>query len=289
MSQRIRESEEYKRYIKKYASGLRDFKMEINDIVDKNKKINPSILLEISKSIYDEGGSSYHIFDMLHNLNAYDDSTYAHSLNVSLICSVFADWLHYSEADKNALILAGVLHDIGKLKIPDSIIKKPTRLTDKEFEIVKSHPALGYKIVKDQISDPRIKAAVLMHHEKSDGSGYPAHLPGSKLPDFSKIVTIADVYDAMTSNRVYRGALCPFEVIRMFEKEGFEKYDPKFILTFLSNVGQTYLNNSVELSDGRIGKIVLINQNYLSKPTVIVDDAYIDLSRTPGLNIVNIL
>lgn len=287
--EKIRNSSDYIKFTKKYDDGLNEFKLELNDIVDKNTTISPDKLVSIPYSITNDFNSSYLIFDILHTLNIYDDSTYAHSLNVALICSIFADWLHFNKADKKALIFAGMVHDIGKLCIPDKIIKKPSKLTEEEYNIIKTHPVLGYNIVKDRINDPRVKAAVLMHHEKCDKSGYPAKLPGDKIPDFAKIVTIADVYDAMTSKRVYRNPLCPFEVIRMFEKEGFEKYDTRFILTFLSNVGQTYVNNSVELNDGRIGKIVLINNNYLSKPTIIIDDDYIDLSKHSDLYIVNIL
>lgn len=289
LSQKIRQSEDYKAYVKRFSAGLKDFKLIVNDIVYKNTSIQKDDMLSITDNILNGGNSSYHILDMINNLNAYDDSTYAHSINVALICSVIADWLHYSEDDKNSLILAGLIHDIGKMKIPDKIIKKPSRLTDDEFKIIKMHPRLGYEIIKDRISDPRIKAAVLMHHEKCDGSGYPNGITSRYIPEFVKIVTIADVYDAMTSNRVYRGALCPFEVIRLFEKEGFEKYDTRCILTFLSNVVQSYQNNTVELSDGRVGKIVLINQHAISNPTVVVDNEYIDLSKCPDLHIVNIL
>ena len=88
-----------------------------------------------------------------------------------------------------------------------------------------------------------------MHHEKCDGSGYPFGLKGNKIDPFAKIVAIADVYDAMTAARVYRGPLCPFQVIDIFEKEGLQKYEASFILKFLQNVVNTYINNRVLLSE----------------------------------------
>ena len=206
LSKRIKESPTFKEYEKKYSEGYSNLKKEISDIMDRRKNLVVDDLIDITMDLLNGHDTSYHIFDMLHSLNNYDDSTYAHSLNVSLICSVFADWLHFEYEDKKALILAGIVHDIGKLQIPDNIIKKPSKLNDREFRIVQNHPALGYNIVKDKIDDPRVKAAVLMHHEKCDGSGYPSGLMGNKIPDFAKIVTIADVYEAMTANRVYRGA-----------------------------------------------------------------------------------
>ena len=289
LTKRIKDSPEFKQIEKKYSEGYDNFKKEITAIIDNKKSLVADDLISITMDILDHSDSTYHIFDMLHSLNNYDDSTYSHSLNVSLICSVFADWLHFDYEDKKALMLAGIIHDVGKLQIPDTIIKKPDKLNEREFRIVQNHPALGYNIVKDKIDDTRIKAAVLMHHEKCDGSGYPSGLMANKIPDFAKIVTIADVYEAMTATRVYRGALCPFEVIRIFEDEGFQKYDPRFILTFLSNVCNTYLNNNVELNDGRVGKIVLINQDALSRPMISIDNEYIDLRKNHNLSIVNIL
>ena len=100
---------------------------------------------------------------------------------------------------------------------------------------------------------------------------------------------IADVYDAMTSARVYRGALCPFEVIDTMYKDAFTKFEPKYILPFLKNVASSYINNDVRLSDGRIGKVVLINENALSLPIIQCEDEFIDLSKTRGLTVSAIL
>jgi HD-GYP domain-containing protein (c-di-GMP phosphodiesterase class II) len=129
-----------------------------------------------------------------------------------------------------------------------------------------------------------------MHHERFDGSGYPSNLRGSEIEDFAKIIAIADVYDAMTATRCYREPLCPFEAIRIFEDEGLQKYDPRFIMTFLENVVSSYINNRVVLSNGIIGDIVFINKMFLSKPIVRTEDGdFIDLSKERGLGILAIL
>ena len=142
---------------------------------------------------------------------------------------------------------------------------------------------------KNQNIDIRIKEACLLHHEKCDGTGYPFGLKSDHIPAVAKIIAIADVYDAMTSARVYRGALCPFEVIDTMYKDAFTKFEPEYILPFLKNVASSYINNDVRLSDGRIGKVVLINENALSLPIVQCEDEFIDLSKTRGLTVSAIL
>ena len=128
-----------------------------------------------------------------------------------------------------------------------------------------------------------------MHHERCDGSGYPLGLSSDKIDLFAKIVAIADVYDAMTSKRIHRGAICPFEVIELFETDGYKLYDPKYLLTFLENIVNTYMQQRVELNTGEIGEIVLINRNRFSRPMVKCGETFYDLAAMPQLSITKIL
>jgi putative nucleotidyltransferase with HDIG domain len=220
---------------------------------------------------------------MLHNLRDYDDSTYIHCVNVGLICHVFARWLRMSAEEANLATMSGLLHDVGKLMIPDEIIKKPGKLTSQEYRTVKKHCHAGYKILANLDLDKTVKNAALMHHERCDGSGYPYGLTGDRIDTYGKMVAIADVYDAMTSARIYRGPLCPFIAISVFENEGLQKYDARFILTFLQNIVNTYLLHRVRLSNGIEGDIVFINRDHLSKPTVKCGNKDIDLSQHPEI------
>ncbi len=284
-SERIRSSSSFKEFKKNFDKSVDRFHALMNDIVEKNAPLDTGRLLDNTLELLHTKDGSVNIFDMLHNMRQYDDSTYAHSLNVALICNVFAKWLQFSEADINLSTLCGLLHDVGKIMIPDSIIKKPSRLTDDEFSVIKTHPLEGYQILKMQNINNHIKNAALMHHERCDGSGYPLGLVGTKIDKFAKIVSIADVYDAMTSARVYRGPLCPFKVIELFEAEGIQKYDTQYVLTFLECVVNTYLQNRVHLTNGTEGDIVFINKNALSKPVIKSGDSFIDLSTHPDLQI----
>ena len=285
----IQSSPEFQKFKTDFDETIDEFKDSINDIVQKGAPINTASLLQQATSLMQDANSGSDFFHMLHNMRQYDDLTFAHCMNVALISNILAGWLNLSEEDIETATLCGLLHDIGKLAIPDQIIKKPSKLTDEEYKIVKTHTIQGYNILKDQNINVHVKNAALMHHEKCDGSGYPFGLTGNKIDPFAKIVAIADVYDAMTAARVYRGPLCPFQVIDIFEKEGLQKYEAAYILKFLENVVMTYMNNRVRLSDGTQGDIVYINHAHLSRPMIKAGDRFIDLSTSPNLSIEQIL
>ena len=287
-SEKVRNSREYKVFKANFEETVHEFQGSMNDLISKHE-VDTDHLLEEPGRLLVGNPSGIHVFDMLHNMRMYDDPTYAHCLNVSLICHVFGKWLGMPRDQLEILTLAGLLHDIGKLKIPGSIVGKPGKLTDEEYRIIKTHAVEGYNIMKDMPIDMHIKKAALMHHERCDGSGYPLGLTTDRIDRFARIVSIADVYDAMTSARVYRGPLCPFKVISIFETEGLQKYDPEYILVFLEYIVNTYMNNRVRLSNGMIGEIVLINKLSLSRPLVHCGNQYIDLYHERGITIEEII
>lgn len=286
---KIRNSGQFKRFKDAYDENVIDIKGRLNKVVVNNIPIKEEEMIEGTHQIFLENQNSLQLFDMLHSMRQFDDLTYVHCVNVALIAAIIGKWLKYDEKDIKVLILGGLLHDIGKLMIPNEILNKPGRLTDDEYSIMKRHVNLGYEKLKDENIDMRVKEACLLHHEKCDGTGYPFGLKSGDIPAVAKIIAIADVYDAMTAARVYRGALCPFKVIEIMHDEAFTKFDPRYILPFLKNVASSYINNDVMLSDGRTGKVVLINDNALSLPVVQCADTFVDLSKEHGLKVSSIL
>ena len=276
-------SPQFKEFKKNFSENVHALQDSMQGLIASDAVLDEASLLNQSETLVDPQATTIEIFDMIHNMRQYDDSTYAHCINVSLICRIMAKWLNFNAEDTNVLTLCGLLHDIGKLSIPDSIVKKPDKLTAEEYELIKTHTIRGYETLSKQNIDKRIINSALMHHERCDGSGYPNGLHGNQIDEFAKIVAIADVYDAMTAARVYRGPQCPFKVITIFEEEGLQKYDPHYILTFLERIVSSYMNNSVKLSDGRIGEVIMINPGKLSKPMVRIGNDYIDLSKKPDL------
>lgn len=282
---KIRKSAQYKQFKKTYDENIIDIKDGLNEVVANNAPIDTDMLIEGTQQILSENKNSLQIFDMLHSMRQFDDLTYVHCVNVALIASIIGKWLGYGEDDIKVLIISGILHDIGKLMIPNEILTKPGKLSSDEFKIMKQHVNLGYEKLKNQNIDMRVKEACLLHHEKCDGTGYPFGLKSKDIPAVAKIIAVADVYDAMTAARVYRGALCPFEVIKIMYNDAFTKFDPAYILPFLKNVASSYIHNDVRLSDGRKGKVILINDNALHLPVVQCGDEFVDLSRSHGLSV----
>lgn len=281
----LRKTQEFKKFNHTYVETVNQVQKSFHSIIGENEDININQLLEETNRLLHEGRNGAHVLEMLHGIRNYDDMTYVHSMNVSLICSIFAGWLKLPKEEAKNLTLAGLLHDIGKMLVPKEIITKHGKLTENEFEIIKSHTIKGYQVLKDLPVDISVKFAALMHHERQDGSGYPNGFVADQIEEYSKIIAIADVYDAMTSNRVYRKAFCPFDVVENFEQEGFLKYDPKYLMIFLERIVESYLHNLVRLSDGRLGEVIMINKLSLSRPVVKVGDTFVDLSKELNLSI----
>lgn len=279
-SQKVAASPEFRDFQFAYFACIQKMKDSFTAAVDHNETIDTNDLLQSVSELFLSRNTIIELFDMLYNMRTITDSVYAHCLNVSLISRMIGRWLKLPPHDLDILTVAGLLHDIGKLKIPEDILNKPGFLTDEEFAHIRQHPKFGYEILKNQPNmDPRIKKTALMHHERCDGSGYPSGLGEDFIENFAMIVAIADVYDAMTAARSYRAPLCPFQVISSFEKEGYQKYYTRYILTFLKQIASTYQSNRVILSDGRGCNIIMLNQNDLSRPIVQLDDnTCIDLS-----------
>ena len=246
-------------------------------------------LFELTDDIISKIKFKNDLFSYMNSLKYSDEHTYVHSTNVSLLCHLFASWLKMEEQDASYLTVAGLLHDVGKTLIDPSILNKKGVLTKEEFEIIKTHTTLGYGIVKNHNIPLDIKLAILSHHEKIDGSGYPMGLTDANINRFAKIVAICDIYDAMTTNRVYRDKICPFNVIRQFEQRSYGQLDTAYLLSFLKNIARIYTGCYVRLSDGTCVQVLVINPNELSRPMVRKGMDIIDLREQKNLSISEVL
>lgn len=289
LTEKLKNSVEYREFTKRYDETVNSVKNSIDMISASGAELDEDFLLnEVDKMVM-ETGSKTRIFNMLHCIRDYDEVTYMHSFNVSLICNCFAKWLNMNEEETRLLTLAGLLHDIGKTTVPREILQKPDALTEAEYNAVKLHTIRGYDMLKDKKIDDRIKMVALQHHERADGSGYPFGKSANEIEPFAMIVSIADVYDAMTSDRVYRPRICPFDVVKSFESEGKDKYNPEFLVPLLEQISDVYINHSVRLSDDSVGKIVLMNHSEPSKPVVQVGNGLVDLAKKRDIKIKEML
>ena len=289
-TEKMKATEEFKDFRKKFSKTADSLERCLKRAAANG--MSPEDLGEIQRTtdeIMDTSMKLPHIFDLLHCMRDSSDTVYTHSINVAVISAVLGKWLRFPAQEQQLLAMAGMLHDIGKLLIPENILLKAYKLTDKEYAIMKSHSLKGYNLLKDLPIDNHIKYAALMHHERCDGSGYPTAVKGDKIDKYAKVVAIADVYDAMTSSRVYRDSICPFDVIDNFEKDGLHLYEIEYIMTFLKNIANTYIHSQVRLSNDVIGEIIMINNNKLARPVVKAGSDFIDLSKESDLKIDEIL
>ena len=288
-SEKMKQSDSFKQFYKTFNESLRVTEKVMDDIAFRAAEINSTLIDTMIDRVVNVSNNGIFIFDMLHCMRELDDLTYAHSMSVALICKVFGEWLCLPKSEVDALKMAGFFHDIGKVKVPREILCKKDKLTQSEYEIVKKHTEFGYDILKNKNIDQRVIMAALMHHEKCDGSGYPNHLERDQIDEFAKIVAIADSYEAMTANRCYREALCPFTVIEEFESNALQHYEPKYILPLMEMIAQSYIGNNVVLSNGVVGEVIMLNKHNLARPIVKTEADYIDLSRDKSLKIKQVI
>jgi len=160
-----------------------------------------------------------------------------------------------------------MLHDIGKMMIPLQIINKPSQLDDGEFDIIKGHPSEGFRyLFENHIGDEEIWAGVRHHHERMDGTGYPSGLAGADIPIMSRIVSVADVYDALTSIRPYRRPMQPAAALEYVMGGANHIFDFDVVTAFLEKIQPYPLGSFVELSNGKLAMIV--NNEHPMRPTV---------------------
>ena len=183
-------------------------------------------------------------------VDAKDENTSQHSMRVSEYSVLLARELGFSEAELENLRKAALLHDIGKIGIPDSILNKPGRLNDEEDAVMKSHVTRGAAILKDFTMIEHVQEGVLYHHEKYDGTGYPQGLKGEAIPLYGRIIGVADAFDAMTANRVYRKQLDFNYVLEELKRCRGTQFDPKIADIMLHLV-----------SEGKIDVAALYNKS----------------------------
>ena len=202
-------------------------------------------------------------------LKTSDEYTFKHSVDVATMSMVLAKQQGLSQKQIYEIGVAGLLHDIGKTKIPLDILNKPARLTDEEFAVMKQHPVFGYRMIKgrDEFSN-EICMAVLQHHEKMNRKGYPVGFPSDKITQYARILTIADIYDALVTERPYKSAFSQREAVEMIMSMTGE-LDLTAMKSFLESMILYPVDSIVELSNGEKAKVVKNNPHYILRPTVV--------------------
>jgi putative nucleotidyltransferase with HDIG domain len=231
------------------------------------------------------------VLGYLHSLRSIDNYTFQHSVNVAIITAIISKWMGYEGEEHKDYVLAGLLHDVGKAVIPLEILNKPGPLTNSEMEVMKRHTTFGIDMLRNaKVLADCVLAGVEQHHERLDGSGYPRGLTGDAIMACPRIIAIADMYDAMTSQRVYRPSMTPFVVIKTLFENMFDKLDAGTATIFLNNLKDYFIGSIVKLSDGRLAEVILLDWISWDRVTVkTADGEYIQLDDNSNVQIAQCL
>jgi HD-GYP domain-containing protein (c-di-GMP phosphodiesterase class II) len=203
------------------------------------------------------------------SLKTSDEYTFKHSVDVATISMVIGKTLGLSSQQIYEIGITGLLHDVGKTRVPPEILNKPSRLEKEEFEIMKQHSMYGYRILKERNDYSDIIAlGVLQHHEKMNGSGYPLGADAESITPYAKILTVADIYDALVTERPYKSAFSQRDAVEMIMSMTSE-LDMEAMRAFLESTILYPVDSYVELSNGEIARVVKNNANFIMRPIVV--------------------
>ncbi|UMZ74461.1 HD-GYP domain-containing protein [Natranaerofaba carboxydovora] len=284
--------QEYEEFKESYNKSLDSVK-SLFDGVKKGDNIPAKEVETLGDELLGYSESFFNL-KLINQLKRKDSYTYQHGMNVGIYSAMLGRWLGVSDENQQILMIAGLLHDIGKYHVPDNILKKPGPLNKEEFAEIKKHTVYGYEILNEaeelkEKYGSSITVSALQHHEKRDGSGYPKGIKGSEINPIAKIVAVADIFDAMTSNRVYKSKDSPFKAVEQLHDDSFHKLDPKAARTFLEKISDMFVGASVVLDNDEIGEIVMLNMHSLTRPLIRVGETFKDLSQDYSVNIVDMI
>lgn len=250
-----------------------------------------AVVVETVKAIIDEILAGRTFVNSLAEISSVDSYTFAHSVDVCVLSVSAGLRLGYGREELLKLGIGGLLHDLGKTKVPPEILNKPGKLTPGEFAQVRKHPLWGYKMLLDEVKeqiDPKSMGVILNHHERYDGSGYPRGLKKGEIGEMAAVCAVADVYNAMTTDRVYRAALPPHEVYEMLMGAGGTMFDFKVVRAFLTCIEPYPVGSLVRLNSGDIACVLAVDQSLPFRPTVVLipSGERVDLKRELSLVIV---
>lgn len=284
--EKIRFNENFRTFERVHASVLMRYKEAMFDFLRTGNKVSDDFLIELYNELYSLLPNNTTLLDYLYNLVPNEDElTFTQCLNSALLGGTFADWISMNAEAKKNLILSGFYYDIGKLRLPTALLWKPGRLTAQEIEEIRKHTVLGYELVQRLNLNDHIKNAVLMHHERMDGSGYPYGFAGNRIDLYARYIAIIDSYTAMASPRAYRSAFTPLQILGIFE-QNLEKYDIELLMPLMKRIADAQIGSTVQLNDDSMWEVLIIHPNRFSRPILRnKNNVILDLIDHPELEI----
>lgn len=263
----------------KLFNGIKTLMVEIEET---NELVNKENIIKISNVIYETVHSLICNKTTMINfidLKISDELLFFHSINVAITSLVLGIGLKLDKNELYKLGMAAILHDLGKVLVDKKILSKPVRLTDSEFEEIKKHPMLGFKLLQNRTDIPLAsKLGVLYHHEKWNGLGYVSGLKENSINIFSQIISIADIYDALISNRTYNKALTAKDATKIIKSEANKSFSPTLVKLFCTKIAIYPLGSIVKLNNNWEGTVLRNFEGFLDRPVIRVfkiNDGYV--------------
>lgn len=229
---------------------------------------NTSLAQDISDTLVNDVLKKDGVGLNLDELKVSDEYTFKHSVDVAAGAIILGKYLGLGEDSIRDIGTAGVLHDMGKVMIPKEILNKNGKLTDAEFAIIKNHPVYGYQILaKNKSIDEQIRRAVLHHHEKFCGGGYPSGLKGTEIPLYARVLSVVDVFDALVTERPYHKAYSVADTLEIMYTM-YAQFDAEVFQAFLKSLIVYPIGSIVNLSDGSKAQVIKTNKGYPLRPLV---------------------
>jgi len=226
---------------------------------------------QLVSDLTDQVLNSSHALVWLTFLKSRDEYTANHCVNVCVLAISFGRCLGLDRQQLNLVGLGGLLHDLGKMKTPDAILNKPGRLTAEEFTIMKQHSELGFKLLKDEKDlSLEVLDIVLHHHERKNACGYPDELPEHKIPLLTQVVSIVDVYDAITSDRCYHDGMSPYDALNSIYKWAEKDFNIELVESFIKCLGIYPIGSLIELNNGLVGVVISASKSARLRPMIML-------------------
>lgn len=261
-----------KKFEQRYFEVVAFLKETVNGYINSNfkkfpfQKIN-QLLDECMEVVdYEE------IMILFHRGTSMEEYSLRHTINVAILSGIIGKWVGFKENGIRDLVLAGLLHDFGKVKIPQELLFKSGAVSQLEKKALQAHVIHSYDAINIEMFPKEVLLGVLQHHERMDGSGYPQKLLGREICMTARVIAVADVYDAMISNKVYRKAETPFMVFEELFREMFGKLDPHICTVFLKHMKECLVGQVVFLSDGSQAKVIDIEEQGFAGPVLRTQD-----------------
>ncbi|VAW98922.1 Metal-dependent phosphohydrolase [hydrothermal vent metagenome] len=271
------DEKDHKNYIKKLRQSRITFDnatQYIHQALDDARlgtSVNTKKAKQLVSELADQILTNQHALVWLTFLKNRDEYTANHCVNVCILALSFGRCLGLDKQQLNQVGLGGLLHDLGKMQIPAEILNKPGKLTPEEFEIIKQHPELGFKLLKDEKElSIEVLDAVLHHHERKKAHGYPDQLTEEKIPLLTQIISIVDVYDAVTSNRCYHNGISPYEALNKIYKWAEKDFNKELVESLIKCLGIYPIGSVVELSNGMVGVVISASKSARLRPMIML-------------------